>query len=309
MSTRRLRHVVLAVALAGVPLAALAQSAGFSSAADIARRYRIVPNVTYHTASNFEAKLDVYTPRQASGPVPTVIYIHGGWWISGSKEGSMLNILPYLERGFAAVNVEYRLRRVALAPAAVEDCLCALRWVIRNAKEYNFDVNRIVVSGGSAGGHLALTTGMVPASAGLDRECPGQEILRVAAIVNWYGVSDVNDVIEGPNMHPNAVSWLGSQPDRDAIAKRVSPLTYVRAGQPPVLTVHGDKDAVVPYSHAVRLHEALARTGVSNQLITIPGGGHGGFDEAQTQRIYAGLFQFLEANGVTATPPSTAATR
>ena len=90
----------------------------------------------------------------------------------------MLRALPYLEMGFAVVNVTYRLARVSEAPAAVEDCRCALRWVIQNAKEYGLDVNRLVVTGYSAGGHLALTTGMLPASAGLDRQCPGPDNLR-----------------------------------------------------------------------------------------------------------------------------------
>ena len=108
------------------------------------------------------------------------------------------------------VNVEYRLARTASAPAAVEACRCALRWVIQHAKEYGIDVNRLVVSGGSAGGHLALTTGMLPASAGLDRQCPGPDNLKVAAIVNWFGISDVNELLDGPNMKAYAVAWLGS---------------------------------------------------------------------------------------------------
>ena len=84
----------------------------------------------------------------------------------------MLRLLPYLEMGWSVVNVSYRLGPVSLAPAAVEDCLCALRWVIRNAEQYNFDPARIVVMGSSAGGHLSLTTGMVPASAGSPGSAP-----------------------------------------------------------------------------------------------------------------------------------------
>src|SRR5207244_6223772 len=103
--------------------------------------------------------------------------------------------------------------------------------------EYGVDVTRIVVSGDSAGGHLALTTGMLPATAGLDRQCPGPDNLKVAAIVNWYGISDVNELLDGPNMKSYAVAWLGSAADRDQVAKRVSPLTYVRRCLPLSLTV------------------------------------------------------------------------
>ncbi|HUF75645.1 MAG TPA: alpha/beta hydrolase, partial [Longimicrobiales bacterium] len=187
-----------------------------------------------------------------------------------------------------------RLGQVALAPAAVEDCLCALRWVIRNAEEYGFDTERIVVTGYSAGGHLALTTGITPASAGLDRRCPGAEPLRVAAIVNWYGITDVNDLLEGANTRSYAVQWLGSLPDRDEVARRVSPLTHVRGGLPPVLTIHGDADPVVPYTHAVRLREALSGAGVPNELHTVAGGGHGNFSVDEYEQVYETVRQFLK---------------
>lgn len=266
--------------------------------ANLANQYRVVPNVIYLTANNWDAKLDVYAPRNAAAPVPTVIYIHGGGWIGGSKEGSVLNLVPYLEMGWAAVNVEYRLARVSLAPAAVEDCRCALCWVYRHAKEYNFDTSKLVVTGHSAGGHLALTTGMLPASAGLDRQCPGEEELKVAAIVNWFGITDVGDLFEGPNMKSYAVTWMSSMPNREEIARRVSPLTYLRPGLPPIFSVHGDADPTVPYRHAVRLQQALDKAGVPNQLFTVPGGKHGGFSREETLKAFEAIRQFLAKAGL-----------
>src|ERR1700693_1884122 len=174
-------------------------ASAFSAAAQVG--YRVVPNITYITENNYDAKLDMYQARGQNTPQATVIYIHGGGWTGGSKETSVLSLLPYFEMGWNVVNVEYRLARVSLAPAAVEDCLCALRWGIHNAKQYNVDVNRIVLSGNSSGGHLALMAGMAPASAGLDHQCPGPEELKVAAIVNWYGITDVADLLQGPNMN------------------------------------------------------------------------------------------------------------
>lgn len=254
--------------------------------------YRVVPNLVYHVAAGHESRLDLYVPR-AAGPAPTLIQIHGGGWVGGSKEATSLRLLPYLEMGWAVANIGYRLADVSLAPAAVEDALCALRWVIRNADEYGLDTDRIVVTGYSAGGHLALTTGMVPPSAGLDRQCPGTEPLRVAAIVNWYGITDVADLLEGPNMRAYAVEWLGSMPNRVEVARRVSPLSYVRADLPPVLTIHGDADPTVPYTHAVRLHEELTRAGVPNRLHTVSGGGHGNFSLDEHQRAFAVVRSFL----------------
>lgn len=295
--TRRLASFIAVVLL--VPAAAHAQTTPGTWAANVPNEYRVVPNITYLTANNFEAKLDVYVPRDLPGPHPTVIYIHGGGWVGGTKEGSVLSIVPYLEMGFAVVNVEYRLGRVSLAPAAVEDCRCALRWVIQRAKEYSFDTSRLVVTGHSAGGHLALTTGMLPASAGLERQCPGTEELKVAAVVNWYGIADVVDLLDGPNMKPYAVGWLGSLPYREEIARRVSPLTYVRKDLPPTITIHGDADPTVPYSHATRLHEAVQKAGATSELVTIPGGRHGGFPRAEQLRAFDAIRAFLARHGIT----------
>jgi len=260
----------------------------------VASEYRITPNVTYKVANNAEQKLDVYSRRGDTSPNPTVIYIHGGGWVGGTKESSALSLAPYLEMGFSAVNVEYRLGRVSLAPAAVEDCRCALRWVIAYAKEYGFDPDRLIVTGNSAGGHLSLTTGILPESAGLDYECPGRDELKVAAVINFYGITDVNDLMAGkPNEKSYTVGWLGGQPDRDAIAKRVSPIHYVRRGLPPILTIHGDADPTVPYQHAVNLHKALDSVGVANQLLTIPGGKHGGFKQDEVSKINSTIRAFL----------------
>ena len=118
MANTRIAVAIVIAALPVVGRAQLSETAAFAS--QLQNQYRIVPNITYLTANNWEAKLDVYVPRELSGPNPTLIYIHGGGWTGGSKEGSMFTFMPYLEKGWSVVNVEYRLARVSLAPAAVE---------------------------------------------------------------------------------------------------------------------------------------------------------------------------------------------
>jgi acetyl esterase/lipase len=281
-------------------------------AAQVENAYEVEPNVTYLVANNYEAKLDVYYPPGAKAPVPVVMTIHGGGWIEGTKEASILGALPYLQMGFAVVNVEYRLAKVSPAPAAVEDCLCALHWIGRNAQKYHFDLSKVIVTGDSAGGHLALTTTMIPFSAGFENECAADDDERnhkgpwtdsrpkVAAVINWYGITDVADILQGPRIRSYAVTWLGSVPNREDLARRLSPLTYVRAGLPPVLTIHGDADRIVPYSHAIRLHDALNKAGVHNQLLTIPGGDHGDFTADQQIVAFEAIRQFLAELGITA---------
>ena len=284
----------------GSAAAELSPPAAWAAAAQ--SRYQITANVTYIVQSNYEDKLDIYQRKDTTSPQPTLIYIHGGGWTGGTKEAAFMSVMPWLEMGWDVVNVEYRLARVAHAPAAVEDCLCALKWVASHTGEYHFDNSKLVVSGDSAGGHLALMTGMTPEEAGLDRECPANNstatLPKVAAIVNWYGITDVVDLLSGPNQKSYAVAWLGSAPNREEIARRVSPLTYVRPGLPPILSIQGDADPTVPYSHSLRLRDALDKAGVANELITVPGGKHGQFTAEERIRIYSGIQAFLEKHGL-----------
>jgi acetyl esterase/lipase len=297
----------LAAALGAAALVSSAAAFAQSSAdwaATVWNRYQVAPNVVYLTASNHESKLDIYHRRGATTPQPTVVYFHGGFWAAGAKEGSLMSLVPWLEMGWNVVNVEYRLARVAPAPAAVEDALCALRFLAVQAKTYNIDLERLVVTGESAGGHLTLASAMTPESAGLDRQCAGNTpVPKVAAAINWYGITDVADVIDGPHKANLAVTWLGSLPNRDEIAKRVSPLTYVRTGLPPILTIHGDQDPLVPYDHALRLHAALMKAGVPNRLLTIANGAHGNFTPDERVKIFATVRDFLGSHGLPAANP------
>jgi acetyl esterase/lipase len=269
----------------------------------LASENRVIPNITYLTANNTELKLDLYLPGNTIEPATTVLFFHGGGWVVGQKERSVLHLLPYIALGFAVVNVEYRLAGNSLAPAAVIDCRYALRWVISNAKRYNFNTDKIILTGASAGGHLALITGMLPNGSAIDNFCPtpdsirwtkgGEPEIKAAAIINWYGITNVADLLEGENAKHYAIEWIGGIKDRNDLAKEVSPVNYFRSDLPAILTIHGDEDSIVPYSHAVKLHTALNDIGTSNQLYTIKGGGHGGFNRKEVLKCYEVIKDFL----------------
>lgn len=293
----RLVTTIFIFAIAG--LIVFGQNKTTPSLLEIGDRYWMQPDVVYGSANNTPLKLDIWYPRDNPNPTPTVVYIHGGGWIFGSKEGAVYQLLPYLERGWRVVNVEYRMAGNSLAPGSVEDTRCALRWIYRNAAQWKFDTSKIILTGHSAGGHLSLITGMLPDGTALDNRCYadakyGDVPMKVAAIVNWYGISDVNDLIKGPNVKNYAVMWMGSLPNAEEVAKSVSPLTYVRPGLPPIITIHGNKDDVVPYSHATRLHEALKKDKNVERLVTIEGGGHGMFTKDQYTKGYDAIWAFLK---------------
>lgn len=255
----------------------------------------IEPNIVYAKAGELELKLDVYRPKVKNPkPLPTLMFIHGGGWRAGTKESYSLRVLPWLEKDWNVVNVEYRVTSMGRAPAAVEDCRCALRWVIENAEKYSFDKEKIVVSGQSAGGHLALMTGMAAKETAFDTNCKGVET-KVAAIVNWFGVTDVSDLLQGKNKTEFASNWIGADRfGQTDLIKLVSPITYIRADLPPIITIHGDADPLVPYSHAVRLHEGLDKAKVPNQLFTVKKGDHGDFSVKDSIEAYKAIFKFLK---------------
>jgi acetyl esterase/lipase len=257
-------------------------------------------DIVYTKGNGQDQKLDVIVIDPPSQARPTLLYIHGGGWVNGKKGSTTLAPLPYLARGMNTVNVDYRLAEESVAPAAVEDCRCALRWIFRHAKDYGFDTNKIVVAGESAGGHLALTTAMLQASDGFDTGCPAQEgdvPLKAAAVVSYSGPADVADLLEGPHQQWFAQSWLGSNPNRIDLARHLSPVNYVRPGLPPIILAHGDTDPYVDYGQIARFHQLLDKAGAPNVLITLPGPIHGWAVEKEL-KVEEQVFEALEKYGI-----------
>src|SRR5206468_3600241 len=106
-------------------------------------------DLEYARAGDMALLLDLYRPEAARGPLPLIVWVHGGGWSAGSKENSQAILLS--GRGYAVASINYRLSGVATFPAQIEDCRAAIRWLRANAAKYNLDPNRIGVWGGSAG--------------------------------------------------------------------------------------------------------------------------------------------------------------
>lgn len=251
-------------------------------------------NVVYNRVGDWEGRLDLYLPPAAQGPSPLVIHIHGGGWSRGTKE-SQTDFDAFFRLGFAVANIEYRLTGQATAPAAIEDARCALIYMTRHARELHIDTNRIVMMGSSAGGHLALMAGLLQNDHRFDGNCPGTDV-KVVAVIDKYGITDVHDWATGPVRSKSAEAWLGSR--GLAYAAEVSPLTYVKRSSPPVLVIHGDADKVVGYLQSVTLHNKLEAAGVATKLVTVPGGGHGRFTPEQNQEVDREITVFLKRVGV-----------
>ena len=257
-------------------------------------------NVVYTKVNDWEGKMDIYLPPKKAAPTPVIINIHGGGWNHGTKE-SQTGFSTFFKAGFAVANIEYRLTGQATAPAAIEDARCTLAYLIKNAKALNIDVTKIVVMGSSSGAHLALMAGLLANDHRFDADCPGVDNMKVAAIIDKYGITDVWDWAYGPNKtSKSATNWLGGKAKDQAFAASVSPVTYISKNNPPIYIVHGDADPTVPYEQSVDLHKKLEAAGVTTQFTTIPGGLHGKFTKEQNSQVNKEIIDFLIKVGVIA---------
>jgi len=241
--------------------------------------YTTILDKTYVQVGDWQGKMDLYLPPKSKAPSPVVIKIHGGGWTHGSK------VSPggiYFKMGFALVNVEYRFTQAATAPAAIEDSRCALKYVIQHAAELNIDPHRIVLQGGSAGGHLVLMTGLLGNDRRFDSNCPGNPDMSVAAIVDDYGPTDFTQASWSVSSRNKSVlGWLGTHVNDEEFKASVSPVTYIQPNSPPVLVVHGALDHSVPMEQSDVLEQKLKAAGVKTEILVVPGAGHGKFTREQ----------------------------
>jgi acetyl esterase/lipase len=247
---------------------------------------RRVMNLDYVGNGNPRQMLDLYLPKKTNGekPPPLVIWIHGGAWRSGGKEYARLLGEVVATGDFIGAAINYRLSDEAIWPAQIHDCKAAIRWLRAHAQQHGYDPERIAVIGSSAGGHLAAMLGVTCGEEALEGSLGkhGDQSSDVATVVNFFGPADFLTMQEPPTTEDhNAASSPESRLIGGAIqqhpekARAASPLTYVSAGDRPILIIHGTRDLLVPYSQSVRFEKALEAAGVATTLITVEGGGHG----------------------------------
>lgn len=266
-------------------------------------------------------KLDLYLPEKASGPLPLIIWVHGGGWQNGSKEGCPPARQGYLERGYAVASLNYRLSGHAVFPAQIEDCKAGVRWLRAHAKQYGLDPDRFGVWGSSAGGHLVALLGTSGDEKAFDVG-PNLEVSsRVQAVCDYYGPTDLTRMDErtapGARMKhndpasPESALLGGPVQESKEKAARASPLTYVTTNAlPPFLIVHGDSDPVVSYYQSELLFEALKKAGGSVHLHCIQGAGHGqGFGGKEIgEKVTAFFDRWLKAGGGESAKPEATRT-
>ncbi|MGC3947549.1 MAG: alpha/beta hydrolase [Chryseolinea sp.] len=264
----------------------------FANAAPIVSG-QVIRNITYKEGLN----LDIYLPtKTAYDKTPVVLYLHGGAWIYGIKEG--LNFNRFNEAanelrgsGYAIISINYTLATATQSPfpACIEDATDALKWIEAHAPEYNFDLNNVGLFGESAGAHIAMMVAYSPRSA-------TSSTIPLRYVVETYGPAQMKDVYRAPLIDtlnvklahvPDRVRGhldvprfiFGFDPRQDSVRamqmmETYSPYNFITHFAPPTLIIHGDKDRVVPVDQSVRLHAKLDSLQVENEIHVVAGADH-----------------------------------
>ena len=258
---------------------------------------RVVEDIAFATASGTELRLDLVLPEHSDGPVPVAVYVHGGGWAMGDRRMDLARRVTGVARlGVAVAAIDYRLGPAGRFPAAVDDVGAAVGWIRAHGGEYGLATTRVGAWGSSAGAHLALV-------AALGRD-PAHSS-EIDAVVSFFATSDLaartaRSAMErrllppGPEHGFLGLDELDNLADDEILrrANSASPLVMVHPAAPPVLSVHGDRDQLVPFDQSRRLHDALVAAGARSTLVCLGGAGHE--DAAFDQPFVAGLVaQFL----------------
>jgi acetyl esterase/lipase len=245
-------------------------------------------DLAYVPQGDAAQRLDIYLPQRAPDhALPLIMWVHGGGWAAGTKDGCPL--VPMVPLGYVVASVEYRFSQKALFPAQIQDCQAAIRWLRANHEKYHIDPDHVGVSGASAGGHLVALLGTAGgkhafAPVGGNEDQPD----RVQAVCDLFGPSDFNTVIAQARAdktrnafhfnHGDPYSQLIGVPLNSDLAKgdAVSPVHYVSKDVPPFLILHGTADPLVPFAQSTELADALRKDGIEVILQPLPGAGHGG---------------------------------
>ena len=284
--------------------------------------------IAYAVRGGKELLLDLYTPTSAGAArLPVIVFLHGGGWSGGTRTTGPDFRRFFAQHGLAMASIDYRLTPEITFPSNVEDVKTAVRWLRANAAAHRLDPNRMCLWGTSAGGHLAAVAGLAVKGT-FEGEDHLDQSSAVQCVLDAYGpvkfdVMDAQTEQERATLQPQAAALLNAAPPRGAgpgggrgggamahdaptspesrlvgaaiqtVPDRVraaSPLTYVRAGSPPFLIMHGLADNSVPHGQSVLLYEALAAAGNDVTLRLIDSLPHTFFNRSDLDEL-AGPFR------------------
>lgn len=258
-------------------------------------------------------KLDLFRPREASGPLPAVVMIHGGAFVRGDRQATHWLGVALAQEGYAAAAVQYRLAPKHPFPACVRDVKAAVRWLRANRDRYRIAADRIGAIGSSAGGHLALFLALTPGVRFFETEGGNfEQPSDVTCAVSYFGPTDFTRIQGKSKSEEALIPFLGGpiETHRRRYIES-SPLFWATPAAAPILLIQGTRDDRVPYEQAIWLAARLHEVGSEPELLLLEGAGHGftGEDDRRARSAtLAFLARHLRPAQTAAVPSESAAT-
>ncbi|NRB45285.1 MAG: alpha/beta hydrolase fold domain-containing protein [Verrucomicrobiales bacterium] len=264
-------------------------------------RIEIKKGIPYANTDNSRQSLNLLLPKsRKKKKLPALVYVHGGGWQNGNKDQGIARLVPFVESGeYVGISIGYRLSGEARWPAQIHDCKAAIRWVRGNAGNYGINPERIGIFGSSAGGHLVAMLGTSGEVKELEGTLGNHLTMksRVHCVGNFFGPSALLEMSKFPSKidhdaanSPESKLIGGALQKNKKKAIKASPINYVTKDDCPFIHVHGTDDQLVPYNQSVILHKKLLENGCDSILVTVNGGGHGGFRNDSIQKITENFF-------------------
>lgn len=262
----------------------------------------LLPDLQYALVGTRVLALDVIKPKEKRPkPRPVIVWVHGGGWRNGNKEGARKFLLEFAKQGYVCATVGYRYSTEAPFPAQIHDLKAALRYLRANADRFGLDPRRVGVWGSSAGGHLAALLGTTSDTDDLDGAEGNPGVADdVQAVCDWFGPTNLLNIGHDDtdqlkhNELKSAESQLVGGPVQENREKAIqaSPVTHVSRNDPPFLIMHGDADAMVPIKQSETFAKALQDKGVDVTFIPVPGEGHG--FKSKTKELHQKVLEFFD---------------
>lgn len=268
---------------------------------EVNTEYRVEKDVAY--GADKEQTLDLYLakdPNRLKTKNYTVVFLHGGGYYLSDKAREERYIQPYLKKGLNVVNLNYRLKRGI--PVATEDLTVALNFLAAHRAAYPVRLDRVVLSGFSAGAHIASMVAVTANDTAYPYPlAPG---IRIAGVVNFSGPVGGLNVVEEVFMH-NQVPLLremgqaffpastGYAPKE--VVKQYEPLTYFDKQDPPFFIWHGGLDDQVPPVTFEEFVTLLGHDPKKNTVLLVPDGRHSP-SAGELAAAYEKIFTFLDSH-------------
>ncbi len=252
-------------------------------------------DIEYGQIDGISLKLDLYSPREITEPLPLILFIHGGGWVKGNKADYKLYAAQFPLKGYVVATMAYRFADVADFPGCISDAKCAVRWLRANAARLHIDPDKIAVAGGSAGGHLAMMVGYSSDVKSLEGDGGNPDVSSaVQAVIDLYGPADLTT--EAARVHPTITNFTKVAYEKDpALYESASPIHYVDPSDPPTFIIQGTLDSLVTPDQSDALAEKFQALDMDYWYDCYPGWPHT-MDVARlvNERVQLTMHAFLQ---------------